>query len=169
LETNVASSDRDVFDKLTSDPESSREIDFIAYAMFAYEKSEWMRHWEKSKGQPPTSTEIDNWISNLTDYQFNQMRAKAFEFFDTAARDYLADEIEAARQEALRSAIVTEVKASGGFWRQLSLALITAVLAPIIIGGVIALSLIYNDWFPTVRAISGAEQPAKSPVTSPAH
>jgi hypothetical protein len=81
------------------------------------------------------------------------MRNEAAGFFDTAAREYLEDEIEAAKRGVLDAEILKEVKAGGNFWRQIWIALVTAILAPLIIGGRIAAAIAYNDRFPTIDAI----------------
>ncbi len=131
--------DREVFEHLIYDKETSLQIDFLAYAIFAHEKREWIRLYEsQNKGQAPQQTEIDTWISNLTDSQFIGMRSSAEAFFVEAASAYFEERMEAERQEILRSAIVSEVKAAGALWKQIAIALLTAVLAPIVIGLIIA-------------------------------
>lgn len=141
--------DREVFEKLTSSDDTSLEIDYLTYAIFAHEKREWIKHRESLTGHAPSQEEIDAWISNISDYQFRNMGDKAVDFFDEAAREYLADEIAAAKEEALRSAVVSEVKAASAFWKQLAMALATSILAPLLLGGIFAAILAYNNLMPT--------------------
>lgn len=155
----MPSSDQEVFEKLTGDAETPDELASITYALFAHERREWIRHHEQHRGVQPTASDIQSWIGNLTDSQFAQMRTQAAGFFDAAARSYLADEIEARERMALQDAIVREVKTAGAFWRQFAIALLTSILAPIIIGGVIAAALVYNDRFPSIRDVSGVSNP----------
>ncbi len=133
----MPSNDREVFDHLRSGDEAAQQIDFLAYALFAYEKSEWTLHFEAKRGRQPTQDEIDAWIGDITTYQFNGMRQKAADLFDAAARTYMREEIEGIQERALNSAIVAEVKAAGVWWKQFLMALAMSILAPLILGAVI--------------------------------
>ncbi len=137
--------EHEVFEHLTSSKDTSVEIDFLSYAIFAYQKREWIRHFETShQGAAPTQADIDHWISNLTDLNFREMQESAVNVFDGAARAYLADELEAAKQDALRSVIVREVKSAGAWYKQLAMALLMAILTPLILGGILAAGYFYS-------------------------
>jgi hypothetical protein len=107
--------DHEVFQRLSEDAETPLEIDFIAYAMFAYQKKQWIAHREREMGNQPSQAEIDTWIADISDWQFENIRKQAVDFFDEAARTYLEDEIATAKQQALESAIVQKVQAAGAF------------------------------------------------------
>jgi hypothetical protein len=81
------------------------------------------------------------------------MREEAARLFDAGARVYLSAEIEAQKEAAVRSSILGEVKAAGAFWRQMTIALGTAILAPVIIGGLIAAALTYDRMAPSATDI----------------
>ena len=143
--------DREVFERLTVGDAESVE-DFLTYAIFAFQRREWVNHFTARNGTPPAAADIEAWIGNLTDYDFDQMRTRAAGVFDLAARAYMAPDIEAAREDGLRDALLREVrgatdlqkselgaavatvKAAGSFWTQLGVALLTAIIAPLIIG-----------------------------------
>jgi hypothetical protein len=96
------------------------------------------------------------------------MRDEAIRFFDKAARAYLADEVEDLKKQVFQDTIIREVKAAGGFWRQLALAVIGAVLSPLIIGLVIASALLYDKWYPTIGSVSDHAKPSvTAPPSSP--
>jgi hypothetical protein len=147
--------DREVYAHLTADQGTSIEIDMLTYAIFANERHEWVKHFQQRQGRPPTEAEIDDWTANISDWRFTQMREEAIQFFDTAARNYLEEEIAGIRDEALRSSVIAEVKAAGGFWRQLAMQVITAILAPLIIGLFILAALTYDREAPTAGGIMG--------------
>lgn len=133
-------------------------------------KGEWIKHFEARKQRPPTQDEINAWISDITPYHFDSLRQKAVDVFDTAARDYMRDEVEAAKEQALNSAIVREVKAAGVWWKQLLMALAMAILAPLILGAVI----VFGDRFshyPTpaevARALAGQTPAGAPPAPEP--
>ncbi|RVU13233.1 hypothetical protein [Methylobacterium oryzihabitans] len=155
----MPTNDREVFDKLTDGAGSPPVEAFITYALFAFERREWLSHHAATRGQPPSEIEVEAWIGNITDYQFDQMRSRAASFFDVAARAYMADEIEEARQETLKSAVVREVKAAGNFWRQLFIATATAIIAPVIIGLIVVAALRSEAVIPTITGTKTLVQP----------
>jgi hypothetical protein len=95
------------------------------------------------------------------------MREEAVRFFDFAARAYLEGEMEAAKRAVFQDTIIREVKAAGGFWRQLAMQLITAITAPVLIGLIIAAALLYDRSNPTIGNISDRLQPPKAVPTAP--
>ncbi|MCJ2074492.1 hypothetical protein MKK68_02305 [Methylobacterium sp. E-016] len=169
--------DREVFDRITEGDAEPVE-DFLTYAIFAYQRREWVRHYIDRNGDMPAPNDIDTWIGNLTNYDFDQMRTRAATVFDLAARTYMAPDVEAAREDGLRDALLREVrgatdlqkselgaavatvKAAGSFWTQLGVALLTAIIAPLIIGGVIVFALAFSDRFPSIREIAHGAAPA---------
>lgn len=184
----MPSSDREVFEALTNDPAHSEISNFLTYALFAFDRREWIAYIAAERGEAPTQAAIDEWTANLSPHAFDQIRLRATSFFEFAARDYMADDIEAARQETLQGAVVrevmsateaqklglaatlTEVKAAGAFRKQFSIALLTAILAPLLIGAAIGAALIFSDRFPSLREIAAASAvrgQAKPPAGQP--
>jgi hypothetical protein len=163
----MPANDREVFQYLGSDPETPGEIDQLTYAIFANERQHWCELFQKQNDREPTQQEIDHWVSEITDWRFGQMRGEAIQFFDAAAREYLAEEMEALKKEIFNDTVVKEVKAASGFWRQLAMQLITAIAAPVLIGLIIAAALLYDRSNPTISTISDRIQPPKATGPSP--
>ena len=160
--------DREVFAYLVEDDDRTRQIDYLTFALFAHEKREWIRLYEAHhKDQSPSQAEIDNWISNLTDSQFLSMRSSAESFFVEAANAYFEDRLEAEREAILRSAIVSEVKAAGAWWKQVGIALLTTIVSPLIIGMVIAAAYFYDKSMFTPTSIADHFKPPAQDSTSP--
>ncbi|WP_342167148.1 hypothetical protein [Methylobacterium sp. SD21] len=160
-------SDTEVFEALTGDGDDPNAEDYITYALFAFERREWIAHYTRERGQAPSEADLQAWVQNITAYQFEQMRRRAATFFDAAARSYMAVEIEQIGQDLLRTFVVREVKAAGSFWRQFAIALLTAILAPLLIGLVVVAALRSEDYMPTIKGTkdavqSGSNQPSKS-------
>lgn len=150
--------DREVFDLFRTTGTAALEVRYLAFALFTYEKSEWADHFAKRNGRPPAQADVDDWIANLSDHRFEDLRRQAVDLFDLAARDYLRDEMEAADERALGSAIVAQVRSAGTFWKQLGLALVTAIVAPILLGGII-LGAKYYSSLPTPADIAAKGEP----------
>jgi hypothetical protein len=143
----MPTNDREVFDKFTSDAETPAEIDFLTYAIFAFHKREWIQLFESQhNNQTPTQQEIENWIANITQRQYDDMREDAERFFDAASRIYLADEIE--EQKSKAESILSEIKHYSSPWRHIGMALIFAIVAPIILGGVIYFLNVFDITLP---------------------
>ena len=67
----------------------------------------------------------------------------------------MAAVIQQVREDAINSAVVSQVKAVSSVWRQLGIALLTAILAPVLLGAIIVFGLTYEEWFPTIRDFLG--------------
>lgn len=158
--------DKEVFDLFQADADTPLSLDFITYAIFSFEKYQWHMHFEAMNARPPTQVETDGWIAQLTAFRFSGMREEAARFFDAAAREYLREEMQADRERAVASSIVAEVRAAGAWWRQLAIALATSILAPIIIGGMIAAALTYDRTAPTPTDLSRRLAPPAGPENS---
>lgn len=141
--------DIEVFEYLLADEETAAEIDYLTYAIFGLRKGQWIDHFKsRNDGRAPTQAEIDSWISELTAYDFNRMRTEAADFFDTAAREYLEDEIERQRAEAVENSILAEVRRSTSPLRHIAIALLMAIVAPIILGGIVFFVSLFDKSFP---------------------
>ena len=144
--------DREVFDYLRQDAPTPVEIDFLAYSVL-HSKNQWFEQLEETTGSPPSAADVDRWIADIAPTHFLTMREDAARLFDATARKYLAPVIEEQKAEAVRRSILAEVKGAGSVWRQMLIALVTAILAPLIIGGVIASALTYDRMAPTASGI----------------
>jgi hypothetical protein len=159
----MPANDIEVFEHLISNDETAVEIDFLTYAMFAHRKKQWMEHFKKCHNDTlPTPDQINDWISQLSEYDFGQMREQAAEFFDESAKVYLSEYVEEKQTEAVTSSVLAGVAESNAAllaevkgihskveeatspWRHVSIALIMAIVAPFIIGGLIYFSGIFD-------------------------
>jgi hypothetical protein len=149
VQDGMPRSDIEVFDYLTSSSETTTaEIDYLTYALFAYRKRQWIDHFTSGNGKEPTQRDIDGWISQLTDYEFVQMRKQAAEFFKDAAEEYLRDYVSQQRAEAVEHSILSEVRIFTSPWRHVSIALLMAIVAPLILGGLVFLWSLFDASFP---------------------
>ncbi len=145
----MPANDRQVFEKLTSEGGPESHLNFLAYALFAFHKSKWIELYKSThNGQEPQQAEIDDWISNITDFQFNDMKLEAGRLFDVAARDYLEDEIQEEKEQAVSASILSEIKRFTSAWRHLGVALLMAIVAPVLLGGIVLLIGLYHGSFP---------------------
>jgi hypothetical protein len=168
----MAANDHEVFNKLVGTTADRTPINFITYALFAFERREWMAHFKAIHTNDPTQADIDTWTSNFTDSQFASLQSEAAAFFDAAARSYLEDEITEGKREILDAAILREVRVASGLGRQIGFAVMAAVLAPVIIGGFIALAILFEKLGPTVsgmkdRILGNAGTPAAADTPDP--
>jgi hypothetical protein len=145
----MPNNDIEVFDHLLADTDINVEIDYLAYAIFGFRKRQWIDHHKsRNDGPPPNQAEIDGWISELTNYDFVRMRSEAADIFDVAAREYLEEDIKRQKQEAVDSSILSEVKKFTSPTRHIAIALVMAIVAPIILGGLIFFAGLFDKSFP---------------------
>ncbi|KQO49949.1 hypothetical protein [Methylobacterium sp. Leaf85] len=153
----MPANDHEAFEQLVTKGTGHAALDLLAYATFAFDRSQWLQlRTNANGGTLPTPAEIDTWIADIPPHQFDQMRSRAASIFDVAAREYMAGDIAKAKLDALETTVIREVKAAGGFWRQSFIALGTAILAPIIIGGVIVMGLLGEKAVPTITGVRDA-------------
>lgn len=164
----MPSNDIEVFEHLTADQDTAVEIDYFTYAIFAVNKKNWIELFKKNNNRLPNQGEIDAWISQLTDYNFYQMRIEAADFFHNSAEEHLADYIEHQKKEAVETSILSEVqsvatrvKSFTSPLRHLGIALLMAILAPIVLGGIVFLLAVFDRSFP-IRITIPALQESRS-------
>lgn len=168
----MPTSDKEVFQELTSATEHSEVSNFLTYAIFAFDRRDWIDTFTKKHKREPDQAEIEAWIANLTPHSFDQMRLRAAAFFEAAAQDFMAEDIEAARQETLQGGVLREVRAAvevqnaglartlaevrsaGSFWKQLGLQTLTSIIAPLLVGGVIAAAVVFSDKLPSAQEVA---------------
>lgn len=150
----MPASEREVYEHLLSRADSARAVTMIAYAVFAEERKHWVELYRARNGREPPQSEIYEWVANLPDVRLKKLLDEAATYFDGAARSYLRSEIDGLRDQLLETEIVRQVRAASGWWRQLAIALMTAILAPLLIGAVIVFALAYGTALPSLVDLS---------------
>jgi len=142
----LPATDREVFEYFRSDPDTPVEVDNLAYASYAFDKYEWMKRFEEINGSPPTAQQENDWINQLPKSRLDEIRTEAYRFFDYAAKRYMKEEIEEAKEEAINSSILDEVKRATSFWSTFFPNLFIGVVASLAFSFlVIACGYIFND------------------------
>ena len=106
----MPTNDREVHQHFYSRVDDPPEVAALAYAGYAKAKYDWVAHFEARESHPPTSAEVDRWIADLPASRLDDLRQDAIDFFDLAARAYMASDIERAAEAARDEAIVMEVR-----------------------------------------------------------
>jgi hypothetical protein len=106
----MPNNDLEVFDHLTSNQETQLEIDYLTYALFAWKRKQWVEHFAAQHNARPTQAQIDEWIAQLPDSEYEIMRNDTARAFDDAAQVYLAEQIEEEKKAAVDNSILAEIK-----------------------------------------------------------
>lgn len=153
-------------------------VGVIAFGLFWDELEEWRLHQAKFGDDGLTQDDINGHIQrDLPDRYFSELRDKALQLFGESAVDFLSKEIERERQKAVEGSILSAVEtrladanagvvskleqvqtdvARGSHWgRQLGMALLMAVAAPVALGLILAALNAY-ELLPAVVRIGGA-------------
>lgn len=104
-------SDREVFAHFLEDDTATREVALLAYASYAASKYEWAAHFERRFQRPPTAEEADEWTASLPESRLSEIRDTAVTFFADAATAYMLPQLEEARANAARDAVLLKVEA----------------------------------------------------------
>lgn len=161
----MPSNDREMWKAISGQKASSAEVNYLTYAIYAFEKYDWVQSFETSNGTPPSAQDTDNWITQITDHRIAVWRDSAVRFFDGAARAYLATEIERQKKDAVDQSILNEIRnrdqvifaelrKASVWYKQIGVALVTAILAPLIIGALIVAARAYDLFMPTSTGVS---------------
>jgi hypothetical protein len=111
----MPANDREVFKYFREQKNTTREIYHLAYASYARAKYDWMDHFEKLYGKSPDLEEENTWIADLPESRFDEFTTGAFEFFEVAARAYMATEIEEERKDAINTSILAQIEKATSF------------------------------------------------------
>jgi hypothetical protein len=103
-------SDREVFAYFRADPKLQRESARLSYASYAEAKYDWVEHFEQRHGREPSPGETDEWIANLPESRLTEIRDSAQAVFEDAAREFMEEQIEVAKAEAIDGSILREVR-----------------------------------------------------------
>ena len=102
--------DRRIFDYFAANAETAQEVDYLAYASYAFAKFEWFDKYVARHGVEPDQAEIDRWVSELPDSRLDELHDAASRVFRSAARIYMAERMKEAQAKAVLDSIDTEIK-----------------------------------------------------------
>ena len=159
----MPATDREIWETISTHAGTASELNYLTYAIYAFEKYDWVRDFEIREGKAPTTSEIDQWISQITDHRIATWRETAARLFDAAAKVYMTPEIDRQKKDAVDQSILRELKRANVWWKQIGVALITAILAPLIIGAVIVAARSYDLFMPTATDMSKKLQTPLAP------
>jgi hypothetical protein len=165
----MPANDREVFEYFQRDDDTISEVELLAYASYALDKYEWMKKFEELHGTSPTQAEIDDWINHLPDSRLEETFDQALSFFDTAAREFLKDEIDTATKKAVDDSILSEVKRHTSFRSTWLLNVFCGIVASLAFSLlVIVMSLIFSHDPSPIALFKTIEQTAgKNPPKGP--
>ena len=177
----MPTNDRDVWVDILSGSEPS-ELQYLTYAIYSFEKYEWYKQFEAKKGVPPTPAEFNDWISQITESRIKVWRENAAKFFAEAAATYMRDYIAQERQNALNDHLITLIDTkldknaealrdrldlfsrATALWKQILVAVVIAILSPIILG-LLILAIQAADLWPA--AVSNVFHPGPTETSPP--
>lgn len=156
----MPNSDHDFWASIVSTDPDQEALHYLTYAKYSFEKYEWYEQFERQTGKAPTESEINGWISQITDARIRAWREAAARTFDVAAREYLKNEIIREKQQIIDNSVVSVVESrlrdiqnASSFGKQLFIGFVIAILSPIILGLVI-IAIQAADLWPTATGVA---------------
>ncbi len=151
---------REVYAHLVQHEENKTTRDvtgLIAFGLFCNKLESWIARQQDLDGRPPDQDEIDRHIrKDFGDDDYASFREQALGLFGTAALDFLQEDIREAEESAVANSILGAVESrlaatdaavraqlgsmevviarSGGFKRQVLIAIATAATVPLVLG-----------------------------------
>ena len=102
--------DRRIFEYFADNIDTAQEVDYLAFAAYAFAKFEWYDKFKSQNGADPDQNEVNKWVSELPDSRLDEIHQTAGRVFRNAAREYMAEEIKIKIQKAISASIDTEIK-----------------------------------------------------------
>ncbi len=151
--------DREVFDHLVSDKGTALQIDFLTYAVLRMKRGNGSSY-SKSERRAGADTggyrQLDFQSDRLPIRQHAKRRGECVR----TSRLRLFRGAACCRTRILRSVIVAEVRAASVWWKQLAVALLTAIVAPVLLGGINAALYFYSTYTTPTDVVNRIRPPA---------
>lgn len=125
-------SSREVYKMLSSNSGEPVDAGYIAVGMFESLKNEWIDYIEKRDGAPPTETDINRWIEDLSPSQLEKIKNEAYGWFSISSRILLNDEIEEKKKTAANNSIVETIRSATSGWKSFGIGVASSVLASLL-------------------------------------
>jgi hypothetical protein len=158
----MPANDKEVFDYFRKDASTLAEVDYLAYASYAFDKFAWMEKFTELTGAPASAAQVDHWIAQLPDSRLDEIQQAAVDYFDRAARTYMKPETERAIEEAVNRSILSAVQSATSFkqtfWPNLFVGIVASFAFAVII--IVASSIFARD--PSPLALYKAIVPNQS-------
>ncbi len=109
-------SDKKIFMELVGSEEDDLE-GLLAYALFAVERSEWEEKFRDDNQDNPVDIDYQQYYNSFTPTRLNSLRGNARDALSVFAWNFLEDNIERIKEEAVDKSVVAEVRRQNNFWR----------------------------------------------------
>jgi hypothetical protein len=159
--------DRAVYEYFCSDPAYPVEVNWLAYASFAFDKYEWVRHFEAREGRAPDESELDRWIADLPESRLVEIRSTAAAFFEEAAQRFMQPEIEQQLRAARESGVIDVVRRATSFRSTFLPNLVVGVVASVMFSVLIILAAVIFERDPSPFAFFKGLQDHGAASTAP--
>ena len=108
----------DIYDELIGDESTSWLLGLVAFAVVEEQKIEWIKHWTKNKGGPPSSDEIQKWYEQLPSGSVLRAKGTAENALQLFSAEVIEENDKETRRQVEESIIVSEIRDLKRFWPQ---------------------------------------------------
>lgn len=108
----------DIYDELVGDEANSWLLGLVAFAVVEEQKIEWIKHWTKNSGGPPSSAEIQKWYEQLPPGAVLRAKGTADNTLQLFSTEVIEENDKATRKQIEESIIVSEIRDMKRFWPQ---------------------------------------------------
>lgn len=122
----------DVYDELVGDESTSWLLGLVAYAVVEEQKIEWIKHWKKSTGAPPSSEEVKRWYEQLPPGAVLRAKGTAENALQGFSVEVIEESAQETRKQVEESIIVSEIRDMKRFWPQFGVNLAGGFMASLL-------------------------------------
>jgi hypothetical protein len=122
----------DIYDDLVGDESNSWLFGLVAFAVVEEQKIEWIKHWTKNNGGPPSSEEIQNWYKQLPPGAVLRAKGTAQSALELFSAEVITEDDKENRKEIEEGIIVSEIRDMKRFWPQFGVNLAGGFISSVI-------------------------------------
>lgn len=108
----------DIYDELVGDESTSWLLGLVAFAVVEEQKIEWIKHWAKSNGGPPSGEEVKRWYEQLPPGTVLRAKGTAENALQVFSAEVIEENDQETRKQIEESIIVNEIRDMKRFWPQ---------------------------------------------------
>lgn len=108
----------DIYDELVGDESTSWLLGLVAFAVVEEQKIEWIKHWKKNNGAPPSSEEVKKWYEQLPPGAVLRAKGTAENALQVFSAEVIEENDQETRKQIEESIIVSEIRDMKRFWPQ---------------------------------------------------
>ena len=125
-------SPQSVYRELVEDSTDDWLLGLVAFAVFEEQRIEWMRHIEKTKGSPPSASEIANWYTQQPPGALLRAKGEAESALVAYAGATVEEALQTEQKSIMESTVISEIRLTRRILPQLGINIVGGFVSAIV-------------------------------------